>query len=216
MVTLENFDFLVFVCFFWFMLHHKLLHNWWPPWVALWWLAIWWNPASCFQKIAISILFLKSLHTSLWNIDGHFSDHFYAAVATFGGRSGKEKFKVCCRSQFYIFFNNNFKFSRFPKIKRPLGHQGWLQIKILQCPPTLFKVVIRFYGNLEKSSILNFLNFFMVYLVAKWLQKFSGHHEWPFGGQHLNAILRKTWKKENSWILLNSHSIIGLSLLMAT
>jgi hypothetical protein len=48
-------------------------------------------------------LFLKSLHTSLWNIDGHFSDHFYAAVATFGGRSGKEKFKVCCRSQFYIY-----------------------------------------------------------------------------------------------------------------
>ena len=68
-------------------------------------------------------VFEVAAHIAL-DLDGHFSDHFYAAVATFGGRSGKEKFKVCCRSQFYIFFNNNFKFSRLPKIKRPLGHQG--------------------------------------------------------------------------------------------
>ena len=47
-------------------------------------------------------VFEVAAHIAL-DLDGHFSDHFYAAVATFGGRSGKEKFKVCCRSQFYIY-----------------------------------------------------------------------------------------------------------------
>ena len=60
-------------------------------------------------------VFEVAAHIAL-DLDGHFSDHFYAAVATFGGRSGKEKFKVCCRSQFYIYLII---------ISNSLGYQKW-------------------------------------------------------------------------------------------